>query len=194
MEKTGSIISMTLNGLVLLSSMFIVNLINFILAMLCFVPLYIFFNHNHPHNDIEQEKEKPWYRLIFELLTNTWLAGVMGFFSRRLLQYLSKSILGMNFKYTEYLKDDMELKANVDLKNQNVLITLRTGAAGATVLNAKSTSKVKGKDKSKNQALSDEPIADLSFMNKNQLQKKVLEKIKDLPEENADIIVEHMLR
>ena len=97
-------------------------------------------------------------------------------------------------KIVEYLKDDMELKANVDLKNQNVLITLRTGAAGATVLNAKSTSKVKGKDKSKNQALSDEPIADLSFMNKNQLQKKVLEKIKDLPEENADIIVEHMLR
>jgi len=106
-KQTGSIISVTLNGLVLLSSMFIVNLINFILAMLCFVPLYIFFNHNHPHNDIEQEKEKPWYRLIFELLTNTWLAGVMGFLSRRLLQYLSKSILGMNFKYTEYLKDDI---------------------------------------------------------------------------------------
>ena len=106
-KKIESAISISLNSVVLLFCMFVVNLINFILAMLCFVPLYIFFNHNHPHNDIEKEKQKPWYTLIFELLTNTWLAGIMGFLSRRLLQYLSKHILGLNFKYKEYLNDDI---------------------------------------------------------------------------------------
>ena len=48
-----------------------------------------------------------WYKLVFELLTNTWLAGIMGLLSRKLLQYLSKQILGLNFRYTDYLKDDI---------------------------------------------------------------------------------------
>ena len=102
-----SFISITMNGLVLLICMFTVNLINFILAIVCFVPLYFFFNRSDPHNSVEKEKQKPWYKLVFELLTNTWLAGIMGLLSRKLLQYLSKQILGLNFRYTDYLKDDI---------------------------------------------------------------------------------------
>ena len=68
------------------------------------INLYV---HREPHNSVEKEKQKPWYKLVFELLTNTWLAGIMGLLSRKLLQYLSKQILGLNFRYTDYLKDDI---------------------------------------------------------------------------------------
>lgn len=102
-------------------------------------------------------------------------------------------------KVFEYLKDDMELKASVDLKNPNVLIAIRTGA-GSNVTSSQSTaskpsSKAKGtKDKSKKQALSDEPIVDLSFLNEHQLQKKISEKIKDITDDVVEAMVDHMFR
>ena len=92
-------------------------------------------------------------------------------------------------KIIDLLKDDMEIKSNVDLKNPNVLIALRT--TGSTQ-SARTSSKSKGKEKSKKQALSDEPIVDLSFMNDHQLQKKITEKLKDISDEVIEVIVEYM--
>jgi hypothetical protein len=95
-------------------------------------------------------------------------------------------------KIIELLKDDMELKSNVDLKNPNVLIALRTSSSSQS---AKKSSKSKGKDKSsKKQALSDEPIVDLSFMNEHQLQKKISEKVKDISDDVLEVIVDYMFR
>ncbi len=95
-------------------------------------------------------------------------------------------------KIIELLKDDMELKSNVDLKNPNVLIALRTSSSTQP---AKKSSKSKGKDKSsKKQALSDEPIVDLSFMNEHQLQKKISEKVKDISDDVIEVIVDYMFR